>query len=83
MSRGSSYRPIMPTAEDVQLARVQQVFRETVPDAICELSLYGTTVICSIGGVSVSFDRVGPSYADLGRLARRLEEKVAEASRGC
>ena len=69
----------MPTAEDVQVARIQQIVRETVPDAICDLSLYGTTVICSSSKVSVSFDWAEPTYADLRRHARRLKEKVAEA----
>ena len=69
----------MPTAKDVRVARIQQVIRETVPDAICKLSFYGTTVICSASKVSVSFDHAEPSYADLGRHACQLKAGVAEA----
>jgi hypothetical protein len=71
-------RASVPTAEDVQVARIQQVICEIVPDAICELSLYGTTVICRSSGASVSFDRTGPSNADLVRHARQLKGKVDE-----
>ena len=69
----------MPTAKDAQVRRVQEIIRETVPDAICKLILDGETVICSSAGFEVRFDLAAPSYAELGRNARRLKDMIDEA----
>ena len=83
MTRRATWTPASkPTSQDVQVKRIQQVMRETVPDAVCKAMLDGTTVICGVfvnGEVEVRFDLSEPSYADLGRHALRLQDKVTEA----
>ena len=71
---------MLPTAKDVQIVRIQQIIRETVLNAVCKPSFDGINVVCSSEGVEIGFDPTEPTYADLGRHARRLQSKVMEAA---
>ena len=71
----------MSTAKDNQVKRIQEVVRETVPDALCRHGIEGD-VVCSVSvgtAIEVRFDLNGPSDADLGWYAQRLKDKVAKA----